>query len=510
MTHRPSVWALGAPLALSWLACTPPPPPAPPTFVRTGLVTAAGEGRALADGRRYRQLAWAPGDRVDGAMAPRVAECIPLASVGLGDLTQLVARGISAPDTALAFSPDGSGLAVGTYLGELLVLDGWTGEVRARRTVAGSAIKRVAWSPDGTELYAAEQSPDAVLRALDPRTLADRATFRLADELESSAPPGADDVYGLYTLPGAYGLEVAADGSLVVVGAHGWNTPEGRRNRSRVWRLVREGGAFVVRATWPDSPADATFLALAMEGDHVAVSVSRSSPGPDPAGLPVGGVALLDRTTLGLERSLVPEPLAPWFDRAFVWEGIGLHGSRVTLGLGDGRVWRPDAGRDLGTPVMAGDVPIAATIGHLVDGGDAVFAITSGTSIPYSASRPELQPPEPHPQEDTLFALDPDTLDTRWAWHGSEALHGLTADGRWLVVGTGPKQGDDDPGRYGAMVFDRQREGSGAERLAASCGTGRPVFFRTAIAPDGRIAVVSFPAKRGDAVTGAYEVALFL
>ncbi|MCB9675004.1 MAG: hypothetical protein H6737_07800 [Alphaproteobacteria bacterium] len=495
---------------LALVACTRPEPPSPPVFVRSGLVTAAGEGRTLADGRRFEARAWAPGDRVGGDVAPRVAECTALAEVGLGDLTQLVARGISAPDTALAFDGDGGRLAVGTYLGEILVLDGWTGEVRARRRVAESAIKRVAWSPDGRELYAVEQSVDGLLRALDPETLDDRATFRMADDLESSAPPGPDDVYGLYTLPGAYGLDIGDDGTLVLVGAHGWDAPEGRRNRSRVWRLARTDVGFDVVAAWPEAPADATFLALAAEGGRVAVSVSRSAGGPDPVGIPVGGVAVLDRATLVPTAALRPEPLQPWFDRAFVWEAIGLHGDRTTLGLADGRVWRPDRVRELGTPLLAGDVPIAATLGHLVDAGDVVLAITSGTSIPYSASRPDLQPPEAHPQEDTLFALDPTTLATLWTWRGEEALHGLTVRDRWVAVGVGPKPGHDEPDRYGVLVLDRTRGGSGVERIAASCGTGQPVFFRTAIAPDGRLAVASFPRKAGDAVVGEYRVTLFL
>jgi hypothetical protein len=469
-------------------------------FVRGGLVVDGG----------FEPRDWAPGAVVDGAEAPRVADCVPVRTAALGDLTDAVARGMAAPDTALTFHPDGSHLAVGTVLGEVVVLGPDGAEVR--RTLAESAVKQVAWSPDGATLYAAEQSPDAWIHALDPRDLSSTGpAFRLADAVETSAPPGPDDLYGLYTLPAAYGLSVRADGRLLVLGTHGWNTPEGRRNRSQLLRLRHDAEGFAVDARWPDEPADATFLALeARDVERVGVAVSRSSDGPDPAGLPIGGVAVLDADTLDLLDAHVPEPLTPWFDRAFVWEAIGLGDGRITLGLADGRIWRPGRIRDLSTPLLAGDVPIAATIGSLVDGGDAIFALTSGTSIPFSASRAELQPPEPHPAENTLFALDPETLETRWAWHGSESLHGMAVSERWVAVGTAPGEGG-AADQHGVIVFDRTGAPgrSGSDRIAALCSTGQPVFFRPRIAPDGRIAVVSFPEKQGDVVRGEYRVTIF-
>lgn len=483
---------------IAWLlGCSVTEPPAKPVAVRTGWVSSAGQGeRTLADGRTFttKEL----GER------PRVSDCLSIGTVELGDVRRQVAAGIPAPDTDLAFSPDGRWLAIGTYLGEVVVADGWTGEVRVRRTLAESAVKRVAWSPDGKTLYAAEQSVDGAVRALDPHTLEDRHTFLLADALERSAPPAPDDLYGLYTLPGPYGLEVLADGDLIVVGAHGWNTPEGRRNRSQAWRL---GPDLAVKQRWPAEPADATFLAATVGDERVAIAVSRSAAGEPPEGIGVGGVAVLD-DELALERTVVPDPLKPWFDRAFVWQAIGLSGERLTLGLGDGRVVGSRT-RNLGTPVLAGEVPIAATIGTLVDSGTAVYTLTSGTSIPYGSGRPEAQPPEPHPAENTVFALDPETLETRWSWRGDEALHGLTLGDRWLVVGVGPKQ-PAETSRHGLLVFDLSRSGTGEQRIAASCRTGQPVFWKVAVAPDGRIAVASFPAKIGERIQGSYRAQIFL
>ncbi|MEL6342600.1 MAG: hypothetical protein AAFV53_05670, partial [Myxococcota bacterium] len=156
-------------------------------FVRDGVIAPGGSsGQALADGRRFIARDWSPGESVtiDGVTgaAPARAECVPLFHVDLGDVSRLVAMGGAAPNTALAFSPDdGARLAVGSYRGELLIVDGWTGAVQQRKRLAETMIKQVTWSADGQTLYAAEQSPDANLYALDPATLSPKWTLRLAD-----------------------------------------------------------------------------------------------------------------------------------------------------------------------------------------------------------------------------------------------------------------------------------------------------------------------------------------
>lgn len=502
---------------MALLACGGDLPPPEPVFVRDGVVQAAGaEGRELPDGRKLVELRWTPGQSVatiaGPRTAPQVAECVELFRAPLGDLTRHTSLGATAPDTALSFSPDGRWLAVGTYTGEILVLDGWTGAVRARRRLAETLVKRVAWAPDGQTVYAAEQSPDALIHALDPTTLASRATARLADHVRTSAPPPGEDLYGVYSLPAAYGLHVLPDGDLIVAATHGWDEGGRRLNRARLLRLRPD---LTQVAAWPeDEAADAVFRALHVSGEAVAVPVGRSADGPAPD-LPIGGVAVLD-LSLKPVREVRIDPLKPWFDDAFVWEAVALGDQgALAVGLGDGRVVVDGRTYPLGAPVMAGDVPIAASVGQIAwpSGEEApIVAVTSYTNIPWGAARPELRPPEAHPGANALTALRVgERLSVAWTWRGPHALQGLTLseDGETLVVGAGARQTDARADLFGALVFDLRGEAAGDARLRAWCATEGPVFFRHAITADGRVAVAEHPWLDGERVRGAYRVTVF-
>lgn len=509
-------------------ACTGGPAQAPEPaaelrFVRGGVVVPDGStGQPLTDGRRLVLRDWTAGEEValDGAQgtAPRQAECVPLYSQDLGDVSRLVAGGGAAPNTALAFSPDGALLAVGSYTGEVMLLDGWTGAVRARRRLAETMVKAVTWSEDGQTLYAAEQSPDAYIHALDAADLSSRWSLRLADIVGTSAPPPADDVYGIYTLPGAYGLLRLPGGDIVTAALHSWLDGDGvRLNRSQVLRIRPDG---TVAARWPAEPADATFKHPRTDeaGQLILVSVNRSADGPPPPDLPIGGVAVLKAADLSLQVAATPPPLAPWFDTAFVWEAMDISPEQgIFLGLGDGRVqtYRLDGTPQLqattGAPIMAGDVPIHASVGFGFFYGDGLVYSTSKTLIPYGAASSALRPPTAHPNENTLWHTDADG-SVRWSWSGAQLIEGLSLsdDQEHLVVGAGDRQTDSRRDLYGALIFDlRDAEGerSGEDRLEAFCPTQGPVFFRQAMSTDGRVALAEHPYLDGDGIVqGRYQV----
>jgi len=424
--------------------------------------------------------------------------------------------GGTAPDTSLAWSPDHRLLAVGSYRGEVLVLDGTSGDVLARRRLAETMVKQVAWSPDGRSVYATEQSPDAFLHALVPETLESRWALRLADEVGSSPAPDGQDVFGVYTLPAAYKLAVLTEGDLVVGAAHGWTDSTGtRHNRSRLLRVSPDG---VVTAGWPAQALDATLMHFAIDeaGDMLAVVVGRTASGQAPADVPIGGLQLLRLETLEARGALPIAPLPPHFNSTFIWEAVGLSvaDDLAIIGLGDGRLLALDlSGKlrwqvDLGVPLSSGSTPISASIGFGLLHGDRFVVHTSGTNVPYGSSSPAARPPSPHPGDNTLSVYNL-SGELQWAYRGIEQLNGLVlgADGHSLVVGTTTRPDEDREDLFGAMLFDLDDDDSTSARRIASCRSASPVFFRPALSADGRLAIAEHPYSRPDgSLSGTYQI----
>ena len=501
-----------------------PEAPEAPVFVRGGVVVEAEaetQGQALPGDRTLVPMSWSPGQSVRvgtlDAVAPQQASCVSLFEVALADVSGWMAMGGAPPDTALSFSPDGRWLAVGSWDGAVLLVDGWSGEVRSRLSLAETLVKQVAWSSDSRVLYATEQSPDARVVALDVPELSVRASLRLADHVETSAPPPADDLYGVYTLPAAYALEVLREGpeanDLIVVGTHGWNDADGvRQNRARVLRLDPD---LQVEAAWPaEGAADVVILSMAVRAGRVVLSVGRSAEGPSEQGLLIDALHTLALPELSPVDAVRIPPLTPWFDRSFVWEALDLSADgTLAVGLGDGRVatWADGEApliHPLGAPVPVADLAVVASVGHLVWVDGHVLALTAGTNIPYGAAHPDLRPPQPHPNENALFSLAPADGRMAWTWHGPHRLAGLTLadDGRTLVVGAGQRLTDTRRDLFGALVFEIE---NGRGDLAAFCPSPSPVFFRHAVHTDGRIAVAEHPYREGDRVRGRYRVRVF-
>lgn len=490
-------------MMLLLLACSPPPPPEPVRFVRGGVVHADG---------RVEERAWAPGEDVQGTVAPRIPECVPLFHVELEDRAREAAMGVPAAGAALAFSPDGKKLAIGTAGGAVRVVDGWTGAPLVDRSFAEAAAKRVAWSRDGQTLYVVEQSPDAYLRAVDPVTLADRWTHRLADDLETSVLPPKDDIYGMYSLPSAFGLHVLDDGSLLVAGAHGWTIADGtRQNRSRLYRFAADGA---VLAAWPaDRAADGILLYPAVEGDTALALLARSADGPDPGDLPIGGAMALDLATLTPRWTTRFSPLEPYFKDVYMWEAGVLAPHAGFVGLGDGRAFVLDRATGAildtltpGVPVLTQGVPIATGVGFATGRDGRVYYLTTSTNIPWGSADPSTRPPAAHPAQNTVHALDlPDA--PAWSRALEHAVEGvqLAPDGSALAVGAGPRASDERTDLYGAVLLD-----PATGTTISTCSSEGPVDFRIVWAPDGRrLAVAEAPFLVGGDVHGAYRVTVF-
>jgi hypothetical protein len=229
---------------------------------------------------------------------------------------------------------------------------------------------------------------------------------------------------------------------------------------------------------------------------------------------------VLDLATLTPLHAIQVPPLAPWYTSAYLWEAVDVSVAQDTLllGFGDGRVLLADGSGTPrltlagGSPILAGDVPIAASVGHAFLHGDTAVYLTSGTNIPWGAAAPDLRPPALHPASNTVTAVGVDG-SPRWSFRGDWDVQGMTLapDGRTLVVGAGDRQSDSRTDLFGALVFDLGGEPRpGEARLLTTCATQSPVFFRQAVSPTGVIAVTETPYKTSDgAVAGRYAVSLF-
>ena len=508
------------------LGCNTPQPAARPIFVRGGVIHQDSSIEGTMTGSRVddNMPRWFSPISDDGAQTmtisgtswqiPEMPSCAPLFGVDLGDVSRHIALGGAAPDTVMTWSHDGSRLAIGTFLGEVIIVDGWTGKEHGRVRLSETMIKQIKWSRDDSQIYVAEQSPDAALLAMDPSTLSADWRLNLADWVQTSSLP-AGDLYGTYTLPAAYGLDVLEDGTLLVVATHAWNDRDGKRlNQSIVLQVSPEGSAL---RQWPETPTDAVFFRARVAGSTAVIPVSRSSSGAPPEGLPVGGVIIFDTETFTPTSSVTVPPLAPWFTNTFLWEAIDLQGDRLFLGMGDGRagLWSVDGNPiealPSSTPVLAGNVPIVASIGSgfLVD--DRAVYQTSSTHIPFGAAAPELRPPVAHPEENSLVVAST-SGEKLWSWSGPHTLEGITLgpDQRTLVVGTTKRRHDTRRDLFGALLFDLGRDKSSRPSLLTFCSTGGPAFFRTASTLDGRIAVAEHPYRQGeDPAFGQYRVTVF-
>ncbi len=423
-----------------------------------------------------------------------------LCRVPLEDASFYAREGLQ-PDTDVRFSADGRRLAIGSFLGQLIVVDVYApgaGQVAWQRKVAEGMVKQVCFSPDGNVLYYGEQSVDGFVGAVDWRRGQWLWTFRLADELKAGQPVREEAPFAIYQLPGCYRLLCLKDGDLLVLGIHAWGEPAKRewmQRLSRVYRLSPQGQ---VRWAFPAEgpmPLTMPYLAADPEGKRVAVLVG-SSAGNTPEQYPYqsGSLVVLDGKTGDVLGGHHFEPYRPWFAEVGFWHSVAVSadGNRASVGMFDGRtfvfqlhpvkVLREFA---FGAPILISNIPVSAqaTYTHLAPDGMAYFQ-TGNSSVPYaSASQHVVSPPGPHPMANTLHAVSPEG-EVRWRFRSGHEYQGFwtSSDGRWLATCVHREQkGIRDAG---AMMFDTHRPG-GSRKLLYFYQVSGLTFFRADMAPDG-------------------------
>ena len=123
-----------------------------------------------------------------------------------------------AKPTTITFSPDGEQLAIGTDAGHLAIINPLTGDRIWKTRISEGYAKHAAFSSDGKRFYIGEQSADGFIYAYD--LSATKPTllwkYRMADDIDTSAPQNPDDVYAWVQYPGPYRISTTEGGDLLV------------------------------------------------------------------------------------------------------------------------------------------------------------------------------------------------------------------------------------------------------------------------------------------------------
>ena len=462
---------------------------------------------------------------------PLVVRTVPLEKVHAGSVTSG-----GEPDASLAFSADGTLLAVGTFGGYLRVFDTRTGGCVFEKRFPEAVIKRVAISEDDSRVYAGEMSYDGFVRAFDLKTKVELWRFRLADELETSRPARAHDFFALYSYPQVYCMRALGD-DLVVDGFHSWTHGGKPRHLSRMYRF--DGRTGVARWKWPaDAPLPRNISWFDLDDEVVALSAYQWEAPAEGDKTPQAAIVLLDVASGKVLDRHRFEPLVPHFTTTPMWYGLAFDGfGHLAVGMMDGRgavfdthseggtpVLKLVRNLDLARPVEVTGVPVYAGAPWAAGSGNELYILTDGRLIAPSASAKGKTVRADHPAANTLFALEGATGKLLWRWKLTTTAQSVAAGRNLLVASTQQSFSPDDPMDYGLTAFDTAftlpppEEGDfpfGGRTAAAPIDkllfryhTAGPVVA-LAVSPDGKtIATVEAPVRLPDEMTvvGTYRL----
>lgn len=486
---------------------------------------------ALAGGRWLLRFPWIPGQRYTlrtGSLervleAPAKPSPLLIARLNLEYLPHNDSSMRGSPDTDLCFSPDGRLLAIGSFLGYLRVVEPLTGQVLLQRKLAEGMVKRLAWGETGGRrvLFVGEQSPDGNIYCLDASSGEEIWRRRLADELGEGRPT-ADQWHSIYNLPGVYYLRLLSDGDLLCVATFGRFVGDDFLHDCRVYRLDGSTGRpcwlwppqenFTAGITWAGASADGVTLAFISHNTYGRQQTDSHYR--------EGTLYCLDGRS-GRERwSHALPPLEPYYHRVGSWMAVAVSpdAKHIALGLNDGRGIVFDARdgngprwvKDIGTPILVGDVPVAASVGYAAATDQVVYFATSVTTIPSGQTNSRTRRPSPHPRANYLLAFD-------WAgamlWQRQAPGSGqgifVSSDGRWLATAVSQDRGRQGVDQYGLTLFDTNRPGGAQAKLLYHYPTEGPVFSQVDFSPDGLLLAItesSYSPDEGKTVHGSYRV----
>ena len=464
------------------------------------------------------QLAWQPNqnyqfhlnDSETTATSPLKPEPYLIRTIELEGLLSLMENlRQPAKPTALALGHGNRPkLAVATDSGHLAVLQPLTGEILWKTRISEGYVRRMAFSPDDTQLYIGEQAADGFIYCYDLTT--DKPTlrwkYRTADDIETSTPSNPDSVYAWVSYPGQSHMQTLANGDLLVAGVHSWtenNTPLKKSQLYRfggetgdiIWKWPREGAVpKIIR--WFDVSADGKTLALLTDSGH---NLPSSETDESDAGN--GKLSVLNAEDGTDQWHMDIEPLREYFTQVTFWRGVSMSpdGKFMNVTTDDGRAFifgvdkpEPIWQENLTTPLEVSGIPIVATSGTIGATNTAALFVTGDTYIPYHLRKGAQKPSAGHPNGMTLFAYSWHG-EKIWQWKLENMPQGLRIDAkdRYAVLSVSKRAQDPNESLHGVSVFDLTAEGSGLAKYLYTYRTeGQLPYDTLAISTDGALIVV--------------------
>ena len=414
--------------------------------------------------------------------------------------------------TTIAFSPDGSQLAIATDAGHLAIVNPLTGASIWTTRISEGYAKHATFNPDGTRFYIGEQSAEGLIYAykLSDKKPALLWKYRTADDIDTSHPDDPNDVYGWVQYPGPYRMAVTSDGDLLAAANHSWTKDGKSLKKAQFYRF--EGTTGKVKWKWPNDLAvsmvikwfdysrDGKTVALVCDGGVIGGASRYKS----------GTLYVIDGETGADRWSHTFDSLKPYYQKVTFWRSVGASpdGSWINVSTDDGRVFIFDAihdnkrwKTDLTTPLMVSDIPITATTGTIGATNEFALFVTGDTYIPYHLKKGAQQPPSAHPNGMTLFAYS--WMGNKiWQWKLENMPQALRIDGmgRYAAVSQSRYDRTSVQQFHGVSVFNLQTKGGGLEKYLYTYRTeGQLPYDTVDISADGRlIAVVETPIVMPD------------
>ena len=319
-------------------------------------------------------------------------------------------------------------------------------------------------------------------------------------------------------------MKTAANGDILVLGVHSWGDwqkPESMRRLSRVYRFTPEGKLVWALPKVASARMTLLYMDADPEGRRVAVLTGElAGDAPENYSLRPGALISLDGTNGGLTGQHVFRPLAPYYDKVMFWQSVSVdsEGKRASVGLHDGRSFifnldtlEPIHQFEFGVPIMISDIPVSAFSTYTKIGPNGTTYLQTGnSSVPTGSAAGEMvAPPGPHPNANTINAVDPNGK-VLWRYSGGHHSQNfwLSANGRWMVS-SAQKQTDETGRSSGAILFDTHRPGGGSSKMVYFYPVEGKAFFQADISPDGALtAVVETPYLDPEtkSLQGSYQV----